>query len=247
MISIGELARYVGVSIKTIRVYHAKGLLLEPARDRSGYRRYTAQDAIDLIKIRILAESGVPLARIRELRAAPDSDFRAALLQIDSDLSARIRSLRATQQRLRRLKAGEAETLPAEAGDYLRRLGELGFSPAWIGLQADLWLLVFVSDPTTAAQLLRDQSAALADPELRQLFLDYDRARDLDPGDPRLGELADRIVRATRDRYGAGELPGQDATSPMPSLIQGAVNAMSPAWERLDGLIRELLQSTRTT
>lgn len=247
MISIGELARYVGVSIKTIRVYHAKGLLPEPARDRSGYRRYTAQDAIDLIKIRILAESGVPLARIRELRAASDSDFRAALLQIDSDLSARIRSLRATRRRLRRLAAGEAETLPAEAGDYLRSLGESGFSPAWIGLQADLWLLVFVSDPTTASQLLRDQSAALADPALRQIFLDYDRARDLDPDDPRVGELADRIVQATQDRYGAGELPGQDAASPIPALIQGAVNAQSPAWDRLDTLIREKLRSSRTT
>lgn len=247
MISIGELARYVGVSIKTIRVYHAKGLLPEPARDRSGYRRYTAQAAIDLIKVRTLAESGVPLARIRELRAASEDDFREALLRIDADLSARIRSLRATQRRLRRLAAGEAETLPEEVGDYLRKLAEMGFSPAWVGLQADLWLLVFVSDPTTASQLLRDQSAALADPALRQIFLDYDRARDLDPHDPRVGELADRIVQATRDRYGPGELPGQDAASPIPGLIQGAVNALSPAWERLDTLIRERLSAIRTT
>ncbi|MEU5400774.1 MerR family DNA-binding transcriptional regulator, partial [Streptomyces sp. NPDC005963] len=30
MITIGQLAGYVGVSIKTVRVYHAKGLLPEP-------------------------------------------------------------------------------------------------------------------------------------------------------------------------------------------------------------------------
>ena len=58
MITIGRLAQYAGV---TIRVYHAKGLLPEPGRDRSGYRRYTAQHAIDLIKIRTLADAGVPL------------------------------------------------------------------------------------------------------------------------------------------------------------------------------------------
>ena len=46
------------MSIKTIRVYHDKGLLAEPGRDASGYRRYNAQDAIDLIKIRTLAEEG---------------------------------------------------------------------------------------------------------------------------------------------------------------------------------------------
>lgn len=45
---------------KTIRVYHDKGLLPEPSHDSSGYRRYTAQHAIDLIKIRTLAEAGVP-------------------------------------------------------------------------------------------------------------------------------------------------------------------------------------------
>ena len=72
MITIGQLARYAGVSTKTIRVYHDKGLLPEPDRDASGYRRYSAQDASALLKIRVLVEAGVPLARIRELLAATD-------------------------------------------------------------------------------------------------------------------------------------------------------------------------------
>ncbi|MFB6620012.1 MerR family transcriptional regulator [Streptomyces sp. NPDC056367] len=63
MITIGQLARYVGVSVKTIRVYHDKGLFPEPERDGSGYRRYGADEVIALIKIRTLAEAGVPLAR----------------------------------------------------------------------------------------------------------------------------------------------------------------------------------------
>ncbi|MFF6772857.1 MerR family transcriptional regulator [Streptomyces sp. NPDC012637] len=56
------------MSTKTIRVYHDKGLLAEPDRDASGYRRYRATDAIELIKIRALAEAGVPLARITSER-----------------------------------------------------------------------------------------------------------------------------------------------------------------------------------
>ena len=79
MIRIGQLAQYAGVSRKTIRVYHAEGLLPEPDRDSSGYRRYTAHDVIDVIKIRTLAQAGVPLARIRELRSATDEEFRRAL------------------------------------------------------------------------------------------------------------------------------------------------------------------------
>ncbi|MEW2354857.1 MerR family transcriptional regulator [Spirillospora sp. NPDC029432] len=242
MITIGRLAQYAGVTTKTIRVYHAKGLLPEPERDASGYRRYTAQHAIDLIKIRTLAEAGVPLARIRELRADPDTDLRAALHEADLALTARIRDLRRTQQRLRRLAGGDAGLLPPGVGAYLDRLRAYGFSPRWVNLQADLWLLLFTTHPRTAAESLDDQAGILADPALRALFHDYDRAHGLDPGDPYLQDLADRIVRATRDRYGAAGLPGQEPASDIPELIQRAVNASSPAWRRLDTLIRRGLR-----
>ncbi|WP_326645107.1 MerR family transcriptional regulator [Streptosporangium sp. NBC_01755] len=244
MITIGRLARYAGVSIKTIRVYHDKGLLPEPDRDSSGYRRYTAQHAIDLIKIRTLAEAGVPLARIRELRAASDEDFREVLHQVDTDLTARIRGLRETQRRLRRLAAGRLQTLLPEVSGHLEQLPELGFSPRWVALETDLWILVFATHPDTAIELFHDQAQALTDPALRQIYLDYDRAHDLDPHDSRVDDLARRIVRATRGRYGSGDLPGQNTGSEIPTLIQGAVNASSPAWQRLDALVRDQLLRT---
>lgn len=58
------------MTIKTVRHYHQRGLLAEPPRDSSGYRRYSAQDAIDLVKIKTLAQAGVLLTRINELLAA---------------------------------------------------------------------------------------------------------------------------------------------------------------------------------
>jgi DNA-binding transcriptional MerR regulator len=241
VITIGQLAQYAGVTIKTIRVYHAKGLLPEPDRDSSGYRRYTAQHAIDLIKIRTLADAGVPLARIRELRAAPDTDLRQALHDVDTDLTARIRELRRTQQRLRRLVAGDDDLLPTGVGAYLDQLREYGFSKRWVTLQADLWVLVFATHPETAAELFHDQAQALTEPALRQIFLDYDHAYDLDPEDPFIQVLADRAVGATRDRYDLDQLPGQNITSDIPTLIQSTVNASSPAWQRLDTLIRQQL------
>lgn len=82
----------------------------------------------------------------------------------------------------------------------------------------------------------------MTDPSLRQLYLDYDHAHDLDPRDPFLADLARRIVDATTQRYGTGDLPGQATGSEIPRLIQGAVNAASPAWQRLDELIRDELQ-----
>ena len=70
----------------------------------------------------------------------------------------------------------------------------------------------------------------------RRVFLDYDRAHGIDPQDPRVDDLARRIVQATGDRYGSDELPGRDANSEIPAMVQAAVNASSPAWQRLDTL-----------
>jgi len=243
VITIGQLARYVGVSTKTIRVYQDKGLLPEPERDASGYRRYSAQDAADLIKIRTLAVAGVPLSRIRDLVTAPPDAFREALTSIDHDLTARITRLRDTQLRLRALATGQSQLVPNEVDEYLNQLRDLGFSEAWVTLQADLWLLVFVTNPDTAPLLFHDQADAVADPDLRQIFLAYDRAHDLEPDDPALEELAGQIVDATTHRYDADRpLPGQVADSPLPALIQETVNAASPAWRRLDSLVRRELK-----
>jgi len=242
VITIGQLARYVGVSTKTIRVYHDKGLLPEPERDSSGYRRYTAQDAVELIKIRTLAEAGVPLARIRNLKAAPDEAFQRAITQIDDDLEAHIQALRQTQRRLRELASGRTRLLPAEVDHHLQQVGALGFTERWVAMESDLWILVFATHPDIALGLFRDQAQALTEPSLRRIYLDYDRAHDLDPHDPFLDDLARRIVQATAQRYGTGDLPGQSADSEIPQLIQGAVNASSPAWEQLDSLIRDGLR-----
>jgi DNA-binding transcriptional MerR regulator len=241
VITIGQLARYAGVSTKTIRVYHDKGLLAEPGRDASGYRRYTAEDAIDLIKIRTLAKAGVPLARIRALKTASDEGFQAALGDIDSDLTARIRSLRNTQRRLRELASGHTHLLPAEVDRHLEKLAGLGFSERWVRLERDLWILVFATHPDMAHELFRDQVQSLTDPALLQIYLDYDRAHDLDPRDPFIAVLSRRIIDATSQRYGSGDLPGQATGSGIPQLIQGAVNASSAAWRRLDELIRDEL------
>jgi len=49
-------------------------------------RWYTAEHAIALVKLRTLAEAGVPLARIKELLAAEPDRFAAAITEIDRNL-----------------------------------------------------------------------------------------------------------------------------------------------------------------
>ena len=241
MLTIGQLARYVGVSTKTIRVYHDKGLLPEPGRDASGYRRYSARDTIALIKIRTLAQAGVPLARIGDLTSATPEEFARTLHQVDLDLTARIRGLRETQRRLRSLDVSHLQLLPPEIAAHLEALPAKGFSRRWAEMETDLWILLCATHPDVASTLFRDQADALADPELTGIFLDYDRVHDLDPADPAIDELAARMAAATRQRYGSGDLPLVSTASDIPALIQGSINAVSPAWQRLDSLLREEL------
>ena len=60
MLTIGQLADYVGVTRRAIRHYHALGLLPEPERTASGYRSYDAQDVVELHRIKVLTDAGVP-------------------------------------------------------------------------------------------------------------------------------------------------------------------------------------------
>ncbi|MFF0341377.1 MerR family transcriptional regulator [Kribbella sp. NPDC004875] len=237
MITIGQLAQYVGVSTKTIRVYHDKGLLPEPPRDASGYRRYSAQDLVELIKIRTLADAGLPLATIARLATNP-AGLRSAAAAAETEVSAKIDRLVTTRTRLHQLATGHNPFLPAEVEQHLQHLDELGFSDRWIMMERDLWILTFATYPDTAPDLFGDQAQAQSDPELGRLYLAYDQAHDLAPDDPSLTDLADRIVTASLNRYDRTDLHNQATATELPQLIQSTLNASSPAWERLDTLIR---------
>ena len=95
MLTISQLASYSGVSVRAVRHYHAIGLLPEPKRDHSGYRRYDAAAVVELIRIRTLAEAGVPLARVHELLRADDDALAAAVAEIDARLVAEIEGMAA--------------------------------------------------------------------------------------------------------------------------------------------------------
>ena len=75
MLTIGQLAAYAGVTVRAVRHYHQIGLLPEPERDASGYRRYGATAVVSLIKIRTLANAGVPLSQIGQMLEADASTF----------------------------------------------------------------------------------------------------------------------------------------------------------------------------
>jgi DNA-binding transcriptional MerR regulator len=238
LITIGQLAAYVGVTIKAVRHYHKRGLLAEPVRDASGYRRYSAEHAVNLIRIRTLAEAGVPLARIKELLAADPDQFAAAMTEIDRNLHERARELRRTRERIARLRAGDRLFVSDEVADYLERLAELGVSPRSIQMERDGWILMQSVSPKEAAVWIADKIDAIRDPEFSAIYLEYDAAFEWSPDDPRLYALADRGQKWLAGRssnLNAASIPA----SAIAQLVSESVGASSPAWDRLTQIGRQ--------
>jgi DNA-binding transcriptional MerR regulator len=241
-ITIGQLAQYAGVTIKAIRHYHKRGLLDEPRRDASGYRRYTARHAIELVKIKTLADAGVPLARLKELLAARPDDFDAAIAEIDRKLQERAEELLRTRERIASLVAGDRLFVSTEVAGFLDQLHELGVSERSVQMERDLWILMQSVSPRQAAIWIAEKLQAIRDSEFRAIYLEYDAAFGWSPDDARLGELAERSARwlASRRARGGGAMPTRDTAAARLSATSFSV--WSPAWDRLSELAQQQLE-----
>ncbi|MET9631908.1 MerR family transcriptional regulator [Lentzea sp. NPDC006480] len=237
MLTIKRLAEYVGVTVRAVRHYHQTGLLPEPERDASGYRRYPAQAVVDLIRIRTLTAAGVPLTRVHELMRATPDEFATAVDEIDQALDRQIEELRQRKQGVARLQAGDRMFLPAEITDYLDQLRELGVTERGVQFERDGWIVLAAGYPEQALGWIAQKRRQLADPEFRQFYVTYDQAHDWDPADPRLHGLAD--VMAARLRREASQTVHEVLSADEKSLLGQHVRDYSPAWLRLDELVRQ--------
>lgn len=243
MLTIGRLAAYVGVTVRAVRHYHQRGLLAEPERDSSGYRSYDAQAVVDLIRIKTLADAGVPLSRVRELLGASPERFAEAVAEIDEALRARIRELAEQRRRIAELAAGDRLFLPEEVVSLLDGLREIGVSARGVQVERDTWILVAARFPDKAAAWAKDKATLLGDPEFRRLYREFDQAYDWDPADPRLERLAaDAVALDRRVLRESGRSDDAEWTVDDPlarALAAGPPGARSPAWERLAALSQE--------
>lgn len=74
MLQIGEVARLLGVTPKTVRHYHKLGLIAEPSRSEGGYRLYSGVDLVRLQHIRRLQSLGLSLQKIKMILDSHDPD-----------------------------------------------------------------------------------------------------------------------------------------------------------------------------
>ena len=244
MLTIGQLAAYAGVTVRAVRHYHLKGLLPEPERDVSGYRRYPAAAVVELIRIRTLAEAGVPLSRVRELLAADPAEFAAALEDVDRRLRAEVRDRQRHRQQIAQLAAGDSLALPPSAVAYLDRMRELGFPERLVEIERDSWILISAQVPEEVPALMAVKRAQIEHEPLRQLYLDCADLADCTPDDPRLPGLADRVVvfidaAATTAAEVAGPLDHHPISQDVIALLDAAFVDAFPCAPRLFQLLQQ--------
>lgn len=133
--TIGELARRVGVNVQTVRYYERRGLLPKPDRTPSGYREYTEGTLDRLRFIRRAQELGFTLSEIGELlvlRLDPHTTAAAVKARAGikiADVDRRIHDLQRIKHALTHL-AGRCHGGRGPVGDcpLLDALGPLSHS-----------------------------------------------------------------------------------------------------------------------
>jgi MerR family transcriptional regulator, thiopeptide resistance regulator len=247
-ITIGQAAAFAGVTIKTIRHYHQHGLIDEPRRDRSGYRRYGSADLLRLVQVRTLAGAGVPLAEIVAILDADPDRFAAALVDVEQRLTSRIDELIARRDMLHRLAGGDRVLLPDRACALLDRMPGLGFTADDVALTREALVLVRALVPESLDDYLALIERSIDDPQYISIFKRWSRAGDWEPDDPRVDELA----TAWADHLLANPslvpvLPGlqtRDDGATRLELLSHHGEEGKPAWARMTALIDARLRST---
>ncbi|MCP2334792.1 MerR family transcriptional regulator [Actinomadura rupiterrae] len=247
MLTIGQVAEYLGVTVRAIRHYHQRGLLPEPERDASGYRRYGADMVVQLVRIRTLSDAGVPLARIEELMGASPAEFAASVAAIDADLKDQMAELRRRRRAIAELSSGDRLFVPDEVVVLLERLAEIGLSAEAMRTERDSWILLAAQHPDQVPGWAEQKRKLFENPAFQRMYLTADEAAAWDRDDPRLEALADEV-----NAFGGLQSPDEGAEPILALDALVAVTLMAaqtgrpvPAWERLIELCKSRATDVR--
>lgn len=237
-----DLAEMAGTTVNTIRHYHRLGLLEEPARRYNGYKQYGVRDLVHLLRIRRMADMGVPLSQIGEVSAGAEST-PDALRALDAELAASIeRLLRARADIAAILNEHSPADAPAGFASVASDLSESDRSMIHIysrfydeGTMADLRRMVEIDAdagavnhevdtlPPDADEATRQRLAEQLAPSFAQNLLDFPWLNDPLTNLSKSKQLAQRtFVEAVTELYNPAQL---DVYARAGSLAQAIVEA----------------------
>jgi DNA-binding transcriptional MerR regulator len=195
-----------------------------------------------LIKIRTLANAGVPLSAIGRMLDADAATFAEAVERIDSQLRDEIERLESSRKQIAQLTAGNTLALPPEVISYLDRLRQIGASERMVEGERDGWILVAARWPDRMQEVMSAKHAQLDDPQLVRLYRILSELLESDADDdPRLEEAADIMAGLIEQAYTSGEINLDEVAHD--DLAIGLLDALpvesDPRAQRMLDLMRE--------
>ncbi|WP_052849136.1 MerR family transcriptional regulator [Streptomyces avicenniae] len=234
LLSIGELARRTGLSVRTVRFWSDEGLVPPTGRSPAGYRLYDTAALARLALVRTLRDLGVDLATTRRVLASELTVPEVAAAHADA-LGLQIRTLRLRRAALRAIAA---RGTTQEDIDFMHRLAQLSddqrralvhdfIDATFGGLDANPELLAMMrsampdlpEDPTPEqADAWVELATLTQDPDFRaavRRMAEY-QAEQRDLGDTT--GLHHALTETVRETVGAalerGVLPGSPEAAP---------------------------------
>jgi len=237
VLTIGELARLAGTTVRAVRHYHRIGLLPEPDRDSSGYRRYRAAALVRLLRIRRLREMGLPLDRIAELIDGTEPALHDALDALDAELAAQAERIAAHRARLAQLRASSPDPeLPEPLAVIFAKAAAEGAPARAIAQDKELTLLDLALHPERTDAVVAEYEAIYARQSARPDHIEFaarfDALADVDADDETVERMARDIVERVRDEHEAGLEIGRGAVDPLVQRTMSDWGAGLPASQR---------------
>ncbi|MFK2903710.1 MerR family transcriptional regulator [Dyella ginsengisoli] len=179
LLTVGELARRCGLTVRTLHHYDAIGLLVPSSRSGAGYRLYAREDIERLHRIQALRQLGLSLADIGQALSGPQRPLvdvvDRQIAQLDRDLAEAAR----LRERLLHLRTQLATGQSPDLADWLDTLElmtmyEKYFTPdelKTLPLHTDPDVLPEWSALVTAVQAAMDRGATPDDADAQILAL----------------------------------------------------------------------------
>jgi DNA-binding transcriptional MerR regulator len=237
MLTIGELAKVAGTTVRAVRHYHGIGLLPEPERDHSGYRRYGAAALVRLLRVRRMRELGLPLDRIAELLDGAEPALHDALDALDAELAAQAERIAEQRARLARLRASSPDPeLPEPLAVMFAKAAADGAPARAIAMEKEVLLLDLALYPErtddTVAEYLQMYERLAARPDYTDLARRFDELADVDADAATVDRLAAELAGLIRAEHAAGSGQQRSTAHPLADAVMTDWGARMPPSQR---------------
>ncbi|GAA4206832.1 MerR family transcriptional regulator [Streptosporangium oxazolinicum] len=246
-----ELASLADVTVRTLRHYHRIGVLPEPGRDPSGYRRYTIHDLVRLLRVKRLAALGIPLHKVAGILDS-EEDHHDLLSDLERELDAQIARLTKQKTMLGIIRKHRTlPDVPPELARFFAAFALSGVSPAMNRIDREQSVLLAHLVGEAGIEHLTGFYEHIAAPGTAEVVTGlarrFDRL-DADAGPAVVDRLVDdftervgRIVVEFTGRNGGADLLDRESYGLFYQHMRDALNAaqrtaLSRIMERLEAL-----------